>query len=287
MAVTTGSIIMPTHEDRVGRRRALVRAKDGNAIAREDAVLEELPLSVVINGRPYAMMMGTPCHIEDFLFGFLFTEGIIQNSSDVLACEVVGAENGYAGYVQLSRRASVEAEGRARVTLGGSGCGLCGVPRFDGLISCQSSIARRDRVPAERIFAGLELMKAEQWLNQKTGTAHAAIVVGAEGSIVREDIGRHNAVDKAAGHVLRCSWNLDCLVLMGVSSRLTFEIVQKALRLHIPVVAAISGVSSMAITVAEKYGLTVIGYARDGRMTIYTHDEALALGLGRTKADHQ
>lgn len=276
---------MPTHEERVGRRPALVRGRDGSAVAREDAVLEELPLSVVINGRPYAVMMGTSCHIEDFLFGFLFTEGIIKDSSDVLAYELVRTEDGYATYAQLSRRASLEAEGRARVTLGGSGCGLCGVPRFDGLLACQGSIGHRDQVSADRIFVGLELMKAEQRLNHKTGTAHAAVVLGAEGSVVREDIGRHNAVDKAAGYVLRCSWNLDRLFFLGVSSRLTFEIVQKAIRLHIPVVAAISGVSSMAITAAEKYGLTVIGYARDGRMTIYTHDEGLALGIEGTKAN--
>ena len=270
---------MPMQGDRVGRRSAIVRATDGTAIACEDAVLEELPLSVVINGRSYAVMMVTPCHLEDFLFGFLFTEGLIQDTTDVLAYEVVETANGYAIYVQLSGRASALAEGRSRATIGGSGCGLCGVPRFDGLISSRGPIGRRDRVPADRVLAGLELMKAEQWLNQETGTAHAAIVIGAEGSVVREDIGRHNAVDKAAGCVLRCSWHLERLTLLGVSSRLTFEIVQKALRLRIPVVAAISGVSSMAIAVAERFGLTVVGYARDGRMTVYTHDESLILDL--------
>ncbi|MHB8253058.1 MAG: formate dehydrogenase accessory sulfurtransferase FdhD [Acidiferrobacter sp.] len=262
---------------RVGWSPAVVRQSDGQAFEREDSILEETPLSVVINGKPYAVMMMTPGHIEDFLFGFLFAEGLIEESTDVFAWETQETADGYGVYVQLSGEAAGRAQERTRAVVGVSACGLCGIPRFDGLLRLGGFLAHKDRVSADRIQEVLRQMQTQQRLNESTGTAHAAIIVGPDDWVVREDIGRHNAVDKAAGWAIRQGWDREGLVLLGVSSRLTFEIVQKALRLRIPVIAAISGVSSMAIRVAERHGITVIGYAREGRMSIYTHRETMTL----------
>ncbi|WP_123104239.1 formate dehydrogenase accessory sulfurtransferase FdhD [Acidithiobacillus sulfuriphilus] len=259
----------------VGWCPAIVRQGDSEVFQREDPILEEAPLSVVINGNAYAVMMVTPDYVDDFVFGFLYTEGIIRAARDVLAWETVATAEGYAVYVQLADGAAEVAHRKARCVVGGSGCGLCGTPCFDGLLRHAPLPDSRVCLTASRVHALLGQMQACQWLNHSTGTAHAAILAGSDGMVVREDIGRHNAVDKTVGVAVRQGWGLARLELLGVSSRLTFEIVQKALSLRVPVIVAISGVSSMAIRVAESHHVTVIGYAREGRMSIYAHGERI------------
>ncbi|MHB8248208.1 MAG: formate dehydrogenase accessory sulfurtransferase FdhD [Acidithiobacillus sp.] len=259
----------------VGWCPAIVRQGDSEAFQREDPILAEAPLSVVINGNAYAVMMITPDYVDDFVFGFLYTEGLIRAPSDVLAWETVATAEGSAVYVQLADAAAEVAQRKARCVVGGSGCGLCGTPCFNGLLRYAPLPDSGVRLAAGRVHSLLDQMQARQWLNHSTGTAHAAILAGSDGMVVREDIGRHNAVDKTVGVALRQGWGPARLELLGVSSRLTFEIVQKALSLRIPVIAAISGVSSMAIRVAESHHVTIIGYAREGRMSIYTHGERI------------
>lgn len=261
---------------RVRQRPAVIYQSDGRVLERNDLILDETPLAIVINGKSYAVMMITPMNIEDFVFGFLFTEGLIKGCAEVLAIEVVQTDEGSAAYVQLPDGVALAASTSARMVVGGSGCGLCGIPCFEGLLRLGPAAQSAGPISAVCIEKSLKNMHELQRFNQSTGTAHAAILVTPDRYIVREDIGRHNAVDKVAGSLVRQGACLDGLVLLGVSSRLTFEIVQKALRLGVSVIAAISGVSGMAIRVADAYGVTLIGYAREGRMSIYTHRERVS-----------
>ncbi|MHB1512567.1 formate dehydrogenase accessory sulfurtransferase FdhD [Acidiferrobacter sp.] len=256
-------------------RPATVRQSDGRVFEREEELLEETPISIAINGKAYAVMMVTPGDIEDFLFGFLFADGLIRYATDVLAWEIVESQNLYTAYVQLTESMAQTARERARGVIGASSCGLCGVPRMDERLEVCEKITTKVVVSIDEIAEALKDMQSGQEINRRTGTAHAAILIEGSHRVVREDIGRHNAVDKVAGWAVRHAWNPSNLCLLAVSSRLTFEIIHKAARLRVPIVAAISGVSGLAARTAERAGITVVAYAREGRMTIYTHKERI------------
>ncbi len=258
----------------VGWSAATLITSDGSPLAQEEAILEERAVSIVINGQSYAVMMVTPEHLEDFFRGFLWSEGIIRKLQDIVAWEFAEGNGGGAIYLQLSAEASTRAAEKRRNIIGGSACGLCGTPHFAGLIPFMP-LQSQFRTNAEHISTLLTQMQQQQALNHSTGTAHAAILGTTQGHLVREDIGRHNAVDKSIGAALIQGWIPGDIGVLGISSRLSFEIALKALGFRIPVIAAISGVSSLAIELAESHGITLIGYAREGRMTLYTHTERI------------
>ncbi len=263
-------------------RPATVRQSDGHVFEREDELLEETPVSIVINGKAYAVMMVTPSDIEDFLFGFLFAESLIHDPANVLAWEIVESQNIYTIYVQLTESMAERACERTRGVIGASSCGLCGAPHMDERLEVYEKITTKVVVSIDEIAEALKDMQSGQEINRRTGTAHAAILIEQSHRVVREDIGRHNAVDKVTGWAVRHAWKPADLRLLAVSSRLTFEIIHKAARLRVPIVAAISGVSGLAVRTAERAGITVAAYAREGRMTIYTHKDRIV--RGRTKA---
>ncbi len=254
---------------------AMRMSNDNVSVNREEAILDESAVSLVLNGNPYAVMMLTYGSIEDFFIGFLYNEGIIQSIADVIAWDSFSVPEGTTLYLQITAEAEARSIKKQRIVIGGSSCGLCGKPNFDGLIPL-SYVNQEYEVDVAMVQKSLQDMCSQQHLNQLTGTAHAAILTSiGRKALVREDIGRHNAVDKVIGAALRKGLPPAESVMLGVSSRLTFEIVLKALNYQIPVVAAISGVSSMAIDVAQRYGMTLIGFARDCRMTIYAHGNVI------------
>jgi len=267
-----------SRHERIDPRPATVRQSDGHVFEREEELLEETPVSIVVNGKAYAVMMVTPGDIEDFLFGFLFADGLIHHAADVLGWEMVESENTYTLYVQLPESMAQKARERARGVMGASSCGLCGVPRMDDRLEICEKVTTKAVVSIDEVAKALQDMQSAQEINRRTGTAHAAILIGRSDRVVREDIGRHNAVDKVAGWAVRNVWNPADLCLLAVSSRLTFEIIHKAVRLKVPIVAAISGVSGLAVRTADRAGITVVAYAREGRMTIYTHKERIVQG---------
>lgn len=265
---------MDTGRGGVGWSAATVLEARCAPVEHEEAVLEEAAVSLVINGAPYAVMMATPDHLEDFFRGFLWSEGVLRSLAEIVAWEAVQVAEGWAIYLQLADAAAARVAQKRRHIIGGSACGLCGTPCFRGLVPF-APIRRALWLDADVIHDLLAQMQARQALNRHTGTAHAAILARPQSDLVREDIGRHNAVDKAVGAALEQGWARDEAVMLGVSSRLTFEMVLKALGFGVPIVAAISGVSSLAIQVADSHGLTLIGYTRDARMTVYAHGERI------------
>ena len=258
----------------IGWSAATLLTGKGLSVAHQEAVLEEQAVSIVINGQAYAVMMVTPKHLDDFFMGFLWSEAIIHGPEEIIAWERMTENGAWAIYLQLTAAAAERAQHKRRHVLGGSACGLCGTPLLAGLIPFAPLESSFCCNPAS-IRTLMVQMQERQALNHSTGTAHAAILGYQRDYLVREDIGRHNAVDKSIGAAIQHGLRPGEVNVLGISSRLSFEIVLKAIGFGIPVIAAISGVSSLAIKLAESHGVTLIGFARNDRMTLYAHPERI------------
>ncbi|MEY2342560.1 formate dehydrogenase accessory sulfurtransferase FdhD [Acidithiobacillus sp. IBUN Pt1247-S3] len=256
------------------KRRAIVsksRCWDGaHWREQEENLVEELPVSVLINGVTYAVMLATPHDLQDFAWGFLWTEAVLFAREEVLALEMESTSEGVAIFLQLTAEAAARAEKQRRKLPGASACGLCGRPDFSGLQPFTPLSPPQSPPDLERIRATMAELVAQQCFHHENGNTHAAALRFRSGRIlVREDIGRHNAVDKVIGAALMLGELPGSADVLAVSSRLPFEIVRKALSWRIPLVAAISGISSMALQIAQQNHVQLVGFVREGRCTVY------------------
>jgi len=240
--------------------------------------------------RPLAVIMRTPGNDAELAMGFLFTEGIIHDSADVLAIEDAVDADGLplANVVNVLVRGNAPTRDRliASATVSAperhfavsASCGLCGKNSIeDVMISTSPLEADGLHIPATCIYDLPKQLRTSQTVFTHTGGLHAAALFTSEGELLllREDVGRHNAVDKIIGHgLLHGTFPYSRHVLM-VSGRTSFEIIQKALLARIPCVAAISAPSSLAVEFADSVGITLIGFLRDRSMNVYTHPERI------------
>lgn len=257
-------------------RRPVVRRERGGEETGEDQVAVEEPLELRIGEAPLAVTMRTPGHDEELAAGFCLTEGIVSASDDIAAirpCDL--AEYGNVVEIELSKVAAVEharqVERARREFYVSSSCGLCGKQSIDRL---EQSV---DPLPPGAVVASATLarlpaaMQGAQDVFAQTGGLHAAAIFGCDGAlrVLREDVGRHNAVDKVVGHEVLLGRTPVSDGVLLVSGRASFEIVQKAAMAGIPVVSAISAPSSLAIDLASRLGLTLVGFLRGERMNVY------------------
>jgi formate dehydrogenase accessory protein FdhD len=236
----------------------------------EERVAEEVAVALVYNGTPHAVMMASPGDLHDFTLGFSVTEGIVESADEFRLVEILPRDSGIVVHclVPEVRHAAL----RTRNLTGRGGCGLCGAESLDSAIRPVRKLDDRLRVDAATISASLAALGREQPLNRATGAVHAAALVDAAGILVREDIGRHNALDKLVGAMLRADRGPGFLLM---TSRASYEIVHKSAAAGIELVAAISAPSALAIRLAEEAGLTLVGFARETRMTVYSHPRRL------------
>lgn len=241
---------------------------EGTAEVQDHLAVEE-PLEIRLDGHPVAVVMRTPGHDEDLAAGFLVTEGIISQVSQLRKIEPRPDENRV--LVFLNDGMEVDLGRLTRHLFTGSSCGLCGKATLDAIITNFPPIANRPAIPDEVVLALPEKLRAAQATFESTGGLHAAGIFSAEGEllVIREDIGRHNAVDKVIGHALRNRIDLSSSLLL-VSGRLSFEILQKALAARIPALAAISAPSSLAVDFARKSGQSLIGFLRPPTFNRYS-----------------
>lgn len=275
---------------RVTARRKIIRVTVGQPpIRREDVLAVEEPLELRVNGRSLAVTMRTPGHDVDLAAGFLVSEGIISQAEHLVTaryCAGATAEgvNTY-NVLDLRLAAGVAAPGASshRNFLTTSSCGLCGKESIDAVRSRSRWEVRSDavRVDAELLTTLPARLLEAQAVFEKTGGLHAAAlfdVASGEMLVLREDVGRHNAVDKVIGWAVK----EDRLPLRGtvlmVSSRASFELAQKALMAGIPVLAAVSAPSSLSAEFAAEVGLTLIGFLRGDSMVVYAGDERVRQG---------
>ena len=239
----------------------MVRHGPDGATGSGDQVAVEEPLEIRLDGHPVAVVMRTPGHDEDLAAGFLVTEGIISRVEELRKIEPRPEENRV--LVFLRDDVAVDLGRLTRHLFTGSSCGLCGKATLEAIFTDSPPIERRMEVSDAVLLAAPDQLRAAQGTFETTGGLHAAGLLSVTGEllVVREDIGRHNAVDKVIGQALRMEMDLAETFLL-VSGRLSFEILQKALAARIPAVAAISAPSSLAVEFARRSGQMFIGFLR-------------------------
>lgn len=240
---------------------SLIQHRPAGAAAIDDQVAVEEPLEIRLDGHPVAVVMRTPGHDEELAAGFLVTEGIISSVVQLRKIEPRPDENRV--LVFLADGVAVDLGRLTRHLFTGSSCGLCGKATLEAIFTDFPPIERGIEIFDDVLLAAPAKLRAAQATFETTGGLHAAGVFSADGEllVLREDIGRHNAVDKVIGHALLHGIDLKSTLLL-VSGRLSFEIMQKALAARIPAVAAISAPSSLAVEFARKSGQTLIGFLR-------------------------
>ena len=236
------------------------------------ALAEETPIAFTFNRATLAVMLASPADLEDFAIGFSLTEGIIADPREIEELDVVPVEAGIELRLWLAPARAAAAEGRRRHLAGPGGCGLCGIESLAEAARPAPEIASVACFSGRDIAAAVATLAPAQRLGALTRATHAAgFWTPGEGLIaLREDVGRHNALDKLAGALARQGRTAaDGIVLL--SSRLSVELVQKAARIGAPVLAAVSAPTALAVRTAEAAGITLIGIARDDGFEIFTH----------------
>ncbi|ORA26939.1 formate dehydrogenase accessory sulfurtransferase FdhD [Mycobacterium aquaticum] len=270
---------------RVTARRPVLRIRDGHQVRRPDTLTVEEPLEIRVGARPLTVTMRTPGHDFDLAAGFLVSEGVVSESGQIAGIRYcAGATaDGTNTYnvvdVTLADRVAPPDPSLERNFYTTSSCGLCGKASLEAVRTSATWAVADDPIciSPETLAALPDRLRAAQRVFDSTGGLHAAGLFTADGELVflREDVGRHNAVDKVVGHALRESMLPLRETILMVSGRASFELVQKALMAGIPMLAAVSAPSSLAVDLAAQNGLTLIGFLRGTSMNVYTGCERL------------
>jgi len=253
---------------------------DGSAHLKNDEVSVEEPLEIRLNGEAFVTLMRTPGEDRELVTGFLFTEGIIREAADVLEiapCAHIGAERpGNILNVTLGSNIPASPAELRRHVVASSSCGVCSKTSIAAIRRMFPAISSSLQVDAEVIYGLPEKLRAAQETFAQTGGLHACAWFRSDGALaaIREDVGRHNALDKLVGHRL-LQRSVDTDGILQVSGRVAFEIVQKALAARFSIISAISAPTSLAVEFAEENGQTLIGFVREGRMNIYAHPQRI------------
>jgi FdhD protein len=259
----------------VRRPAQRLTAHGGESI--DEVVAEERAVALVYNGISHAVMMATPCDLEDFAIGFSLTERIVEKASEIYDIEVedIKVESGGRGIevrLKIAAQRMVGLQERRRSLAGRTGCGLCGVDSLEAAlrpVPISHAAGTVSRAAIERAMAALP---AHQRINKLNGATHAAGWATADGSLVlvREDVGRHNALDKLGG-ALATSGAAGAGGFVVVTSRCSYEMVQKAAALGAVAIAAVSAPTSLAIETAEQAGIALVAFVREDRLTVYAN----------------
>lgn len=267
------AVVMPK-----GVRTQMVTAlRGGHAAAQPDWVAEEVPVALVFNGISHAVMLASPTGLEDFALGFALTEGLLADRSELYGIETVRSEQGISLQMDVASACEWRLKERRRNLAGRTGCGLCGTESLDQV---SRSVPQAPEVLLRLgvLARGQRALREWQALQQLTGAAHAAAWCDLEGRIVllREDLGRHNALDKLVGAMALAQLNPSAGWVL-VTSRASFEMVQKTAMAGAGLLAAVSAPTSMAVDLAERCGMALAGFVRGGDFVAYTHPDRFGL----------
>lgn len=239
---------------------------------------EEVPVAVTCNGSTQAVMMCSPADLEDFARGFALTEGYAR-PEQIERVEVIPTEQGIEARLWIAEAAAAALGARRRATLGPVGCGLCGIESLEQALREVPPVADGLTLGRAEAAGAGEALRAHQPLHDLTQAVHAAgfFIPGRGMVMVREDVGRHNALDKLIGAALRAEIDPACGAVV-LTSRVSLEMVQKTAIFGSPVLIAVSAPTAQALRTAKAAGLTVAAFARDGRLEVFTHPHRIAEG---------
>jgi FdhD protein len=271
MFALEASHIVPPPAQRVPRQAW----RNGSTLLGERTLAEEVPVAFSYDGATHAVLMATPDNLEDLALGFSYTEGIITAAAEIAELAVVSVADGIVLRMWLRGDRSDAFAARRRRFVGPAGCGMCGL---ESLAEANRAIpmARRDlQVSRRDIAEAVAALPARQQLNMQTRAVHAAAFWRPDQSLVlREDVGRHNALDKLSGALLRRGWSAAEGVIV-LSSRISIELVQKTGMMGAAIIVGVSAPTALAVRTAESTGLTLVGIAREDGFEVFTHPERI------------
>jgi FdhD protein len=256
-----------------------ISRRDGVVSVGNRAVPEEVPVAFSYGGSTHAVMMATPADLEDFAIGFSLTEGIIADRSQIESIEVLQTEQGYDVQVMLFDEQADALRVRRRHMAGPVGCGLCGIESIEQAVRPIPDVSRSQlTLHADELTTAMGALNDAQPIYRETRAVHGAgFYIPGEGLVaVREDVGRHNALDKLAGAVMRAGRRGSEGVVV-VTSRISVEMVQKAAILGSPILAAVSAPTALAIETADKAGMTLVALVRGDDLEIFTHSSRIEI----------
>jgi FdhD protein len=258
--------------------------RDGRIERGSRRVPEEAPIALTYNGGTYAVMMATPHDLRDFAIGFSLSEGIVQSPDHILSLDVVDLDDGIELRMWLAPSRAERINERRRQIAGPTGCGICGIESIAEAIRPAAIVAKGRGFAAAEIATAMQGLAPLQEINGQTRAVHAAAFWAPSRGIValREDVGRHNALDKLAGALAQNAIAAkDGMVLL--TSRVSVEMVQKTAAMGAPVMVAVSAPTALAVRMADTAGITLVAVARSDGFEIFTHPERIATGVHTTE----
>jgi FdhD protein len=241
----------------------VLKPDHGAAEVIERDIILEAPIAIEYNGIGYAVMMATPIDLEDYAVGFSMSEGLVSHTDDILAIDAHKADLGWILRIQVPQENAAKVFARARQRVSESSCGLCGMDNLDEVMRPLPRVTAQIAVADAAIFSALSALRSHQTLNADTGSAHAAAFCAPDGAIrmTREDVGRHNALDKLIGALARADIDVSAGFII-LTARCSLELVQKTILANCPMLVTISAATDLAINIAQKSGLRLISLAR-------------------------
>lgn len=257
-----------------GAVQASVRQRRDIACVETDWLAEEVPIALVYNGISHVVMMATPNDLEAFALGFSLSEGIIDKPEEIFGMDVVPGCNGIEVQIELSSRRFMALKEQRRAMAGRTGCGVCGVEQLDQIGKPLQPLPFTQTFDLARLDIGLAQLRNYQPIGNLTGCTHAAAWMSPQGELQGgcEDVGRHVALDKLLGHRSQQPWQQGAVL---VSSRASYEMVQKSAMCGVEILFAVSAATQLAVEVAERCNLTLVGFSKPGRATVYSHPQRL------------
>lgn len=273
-------IISPDTENApsiIGVKSLNVRRHNALNAPEQDWVAEEVPVALSYNGISHVVMMATPKELEEFAIGFSLAEGIIESPREIYGIDVREGCNGIDVEVELATRRFVGLKERRRAMEGRTGCGVCGVEQLGEVLRPIKPLPFTQTFDLGLLDGVLSQLNRVQIVGQLTGCTHAAGWISPEGDMLGgcEDVGRHVALDKLLGVRAKQGWQQGAAL---VSSRASYEMVQKAAMCGVEILFAVSATTTLAVQVAEQCNLTLVGFSKPGRATVYTHPERIIGG---------
>jgi FdhD protein len=254
----------------------LSRLADGVATHESATVAEEVPIAFAYNADPFVVVMASPVDLDDLAVGFSITEGIVDRFSEIEGVEVIRQSRGIELQIGIPEAKAARLEERRRGLNARTGCGLCGIEAIDEVLKQPSPVSTSITFTQNALWRAAAELEARQPINNETRAVHAAAFADRTGAllVVREDVGRHNALDKVIGSLARSGTDASQGFLL-VTSRASYELVQKTAIAGVSVLAAVSRPTSLAIQLADQAGITLVGLLRGRSANVYSHQERL------------